>query len=534
MFTRMTRKLGTKRRSSGKDSSQLPPEQKLSSSLQANIARIRQEFDQARDLVVREFTIGAEQEFHACLVYLDGLVDKDMVNTHIMKSLMLDVRLTPPDQVIGKSAALRLIEQSALSISHTKKTENYGQVIDSILNGDAVVFIDGTNTALIAETRGWEGRTVTEPITEVVVRGPREGFTETLSVNISLLRRKIRTPRLKLESLTLGQQTKTPVCLAYIKGIANDQIIAEVRRRMERIDIDAILESGYIEQLIEDAPASIFPTVGNTEKPDVAAAKLLEGRVAILVDGTPFALTVPYLLIEAFQVAEDYYSRPFFATVVRWLRFTAFFIAISLPAWYVALATFHQEMIPTLLMIPMAAAKEATPFPAVVEALMMGVIYEIVREAGIRLPRPVGQAISIVGALVIGEAAVSAGLIGAPMVIIISLTAIASFVVTALTDVVAIVRLLLVLLAGVLGNFGIIWGLAALLLHLASLRSFGVPYLSPLAPTTASDLKDVLVKAPLWMMLTRPRVLVRRNRQRQEPNLRPEPPSDEAKEINHR
>lgn len=510
-------------------SSQAEP---LSRSLQANLNLVREAFGKATDLVVREFTIGSEQ-IEACLIFIDGLVDKAAINNHIMKSLMIDVRLTDPGRGINKTEALTLIEKSAISIAGVRKAATIEEVIDGILGGDAAVFIDGSATALLASTRGWETRSISEPETEVVVRGPREGFTETLATNTALLRRKIKNPHLQLETLTLGRQTRTMVCLAYIKGIANEKIVAEVKQRLQKIDTDAILESGYVEAFIEDAPLSIFPTIGNTEKPDVAAAKVLEGRIAIFVDGTPFALTMPYLLVETFQVAEDYYSRPFYATVVRWLRFLSFFLTVSLPAWYVALETFHQEMIPTTLLIPMAMAKEATPFPAVVEAMIMGVIFEILREAGVRLPRPVGQAISIVGALVIGEAAVSAGLIGAPMVIVIALTAITAFVVPALSDAAALVRLALTILSGFLGGYGIMWGLTALLLHLCSLRSFGVPYLSPITPTTSGDLKDVLVRAPLWTMLTRPRVIGWHEPKRQKAGLKPKPPRNEEKELYH-
>lgn len=510
----------------------VPQQRPLSRSLQANLQMVRETFGNAQDLIVRELTPGAAR-LDAGLVYLEGLTDKEMVNEHILNVLMLDERLTPPPARTSPADLLTFIKKSSLSVGEIHEVKTLAAVVDGLLCGDTVLFLDGFKTALLVGTRGWEKRPISEPDTEVVVRGPREGFTETLSINTALLRRKLKNPNLQLESLTLGRQTRTNVCLAYLKNIANGKIVAEVKRRLQRIDIDAILESGYIEQLIEDAPYSPFATVSNTEKPDVVAAKLLEGRVALLVDGTPFALIAPCLFIEAFQVAEDYYSRPFYSSLIRWLRFLSFFLAISLPAFYVAVETFHQEMIPTLLLPPMAAAKEATPFPAVVEALLMGVIFEILREAGVRLPRAVGSAISIVGALVIGEAAVSSGLIGAPMVIIVSLTAITSFVVPSLGDAMAMMRLFLAILAGFLGMFGILWGYTALLLHLCALRSLGVPYLSPLAPTTASDLKDALIRAPLWSLLTRPRLIGWHNPERQRAGLKPRATANKEKEVEH-
>ncbi|MDP4178369.1 MAG: spore germination protein, partial [Bacillota bacterium] len=328
---------------------------------------------------------------------------------------------------------------------------------------------------------------------------------------------------------TLGVRTKTDVCIAYISDLANPKLIEEIRQRLNRIKTDAILESGYVEQFIEDAPFSIFSTVANSEKPDKVAAKLLEGRAAIIVDGTPFVLTVPMVFIESFQSAEDYYSRYFFSSLIRLMRFTAFFINILAPALYVSLSTFHQELIPTPLLLTMVASHEGIPFPAVVEAGMMIIAFEILREAGVRLPRPIGQSVSIVGALVIGESAVSAGLIGAPMVIVVAITAVSSFVVPAQTDSGAIIRFILLILAGAMGGFGIAMGLFAIFIHMASLRSFGTPYLSPLAPLSTSDLKDTFIRAPLWSMNKRPKDISYHDSKKQKSNLKPNPPKEEKK-----
>jgi len=272
------------------------------------------------------------------------------------------------------------------------------------------------------------------------------------------LRRKIKNTQLKFEKITVGKQTKTDICIVYINGIANEKIVQEVKDRITRIETDSILESGYIEAFIEDAPYSLFPTVGNSEKPDIVSAKLLEGRIAVLTDGTPFVLTLPYLFIEAFQNSEDYYSRPYLATFIRWLRWLAFFISTFLPALYVAITTYHHELLPTSLLISIASANEGSPFPTIVEALLMLVAYEILREAGLRLPKAVGQAVSIVGALVIGDAAVSAGLVGAPMVVVVALTGICSFVVPTLTDVTTVTRFVLLILSGFAGMYGVILG----------------------------------------------------------------------------
>jgi len=296
---------------------------------------------------------------------------------------------------------------------------------------------------------------------------------------------------------------------------------------LEEINIDSILESGYIEQYIEDAPFSLFATVGNSEKPDVIAAKLLEGRAAIIVDGTPFVLTMPFLLLESFQSAEDYYSRPVYTTLIRLTRFFAFFVTVLAPAIYVAVTTFHQELIPTTLLLTMAAAREGIPFPAVAESLIMIAAFEILREAGVRLPRPVGQALSIVGALVMGEAAVSAGLIGAPMVIVIAITAVSGFIVPGQADSAAVLRILYLILGSSMGGFGITVGLLGTLVHLASIRSFGYPYLSPIAPLQAEDLKDTFVRAPLWFMLSRPRGMAEEDVKRRDFFMPPASPMDD-------
>lgn len=495
----------------------------ISKKLDHNLHFMKNIFEQCSDIIIREFKIGMDQETGVFLVMVDGLTDKTGVHDNLMKALLLS------RYNINKRNALTVVEQCVLSLASISKAKTLEKAVHAILAGDTALFIDGSDTVLIASLRAWESRSVEEPDTEAVVRGPREGFVETLRNNTALLRRHIRTPNLKMEMMNIGTQTKTDICITYIKGIVDEKIIQEVKHRLSKIEIDSILESGYIESFIEDAPFSPFPTVGNSEKPDVISGKLLEGRVAILVDGTPFVLTVPYLFVEAFQSSEDYYLRPYYTNFIRILRWLSFFISTFLPAIYVAVTTFHQEILPPALLSSIAAAQEGTPFPAVVEAILMQIIYEILKEAGIRLPRPVGQAISIVGALVIGEAAVSAGLIGAPMVVIVALTAIASFVVPSLGDVNVMARIGLLILSGFSGLYGIIMGFVVILIHQCSLRSFGIPYVSPIAPGNFSDMKDVFVRVPWWAMLTRPKCLGVKNLHRQNYGQIPHPPNADQK-----
>lgn len=495
----------------------------LSIELSKNLKNFRDVLGTSNDVILREFTFGHKKKIKCALIFIEGLTDKATINESVIKPLMYDSRLISNEES-ANTHNISSIKTNLLSVGNVRQTSSINKLVDECLSGNSILLLDGSNEALIITSNGWETRGVEEPKTEAVVRGPREGFSETLRTNTSLLRRKIKNPNLALETMSIGKRTKTNVCIAYIKGLANPELIEEIRYRLKRINTDAILESGYIEQFIEDAPFSIFPTVGNSEKPDTTAAKLLEGRAAILVDGTPFVLTVPTLFIESFQSSEDYYSRPYFSSLLRMIRFLAYIISILAPAIYVMLSSFHQELIPTNLLFTMAAAHEGVPFPAVVEAGIMIITFEILREAGVRLPRPVGQAVSIVGALVIGESAVSAGLIGAPMVIVVAITAVSSFVVPAQTDSGAILRIIFLILAGFMGGFGILTGLLGLLVHLASLRSFGAPYLSPLAPLSTSDLKDVFIREPIWAMSKRPRTISPEDSKRQTANLKPHHP----------
>lgn len=479
----------------------------LNSRLEINLSQIKERFKGSVDVAYREFSLGFDLNKKAGLIYIDGLVSPEITNTTILKPLMFELLQNEELKNMEQRNFFEKIKSCALPNSGVREVTALQAVIEGILSGDTALLLDGFQTALLIGTRGWEARGVEEPQTEATVRGSREGFTETIGVNTALVRRKIKNEKLRIESMNLGRQTKTPVYIAYIAGIVNEKMVAEVKKRLRRIDIDAVLESGYIEQLLEDAPTSIFPTIGNTEKPDILAAKLLEGRVGILIDGTPFVLTVPNLLIEGFQSAEDYYSRPYYATVIRIIRYSAFSISVLFPALYVALQSFHPGMIPTSLLISMAGAREGVPLPAYIEAFVMGVIFEIMREAGVRMPRPIGQSVSIVGSLVLGEAAVRAGFISNPMVIVVALTAIAGFVVTALADAMALMRLFFLLCASSLGFFGLLMGILLITIHLIKLRSFGIPYLYPIAPLNFAELNDVFIRAPLWTQIFRPRLL---------------------------
>jgi spore germination protein KA len=496
--------------------------QSVSTDLQHNVSYIQELFQESSDIVFRSFSIGKNQEVNAFLVAIDGLHDKAAVNENVLKPLMnLDFH------EIEGTDLLTYVEKSVLTMSSIKKESSMEKGIALLMKGDPLLFIDGLNSIYVLGARSWEMRGIEEPVTEVTVRGPREGFVETLRTNTSMLRRKIHHPKLQIQQMVLGEMSQTDLAIAYIDGIASPEIVLEVKKRLQRIQIDAVLDSGYIEEFINDAPFSIFPTISNTERPDVVAARLLEGRVAIFIDGSTTVLTVPHLMLESFQYAEDYYLRPYYVTMLRLLRIFGFLVTTLLPASYVAFQDFHKEIFPTEILISLAASREGVPFPLFIEVLLMLVIFEWLKEAGVRMPRPVGSAVAIVGALVIGEAAVSAGIIGAPTVIVISLSAITGFLIRGLSEVATLLRFLYVFVSAIFGLYGIMLVISVILLHVASLRSFGVPHMAPLFPITWREWKDFIIRAPLWTFDQRPESLRTTNEIRQADGQKPRPPKDQ-------
>ncbi|UPT59355.1 spore germination protein [Geobacillus thermoleovorans] len=504
------------------------PQEPMSAELAVNLDIIRQTTGQSSDVVIRRFSLGQERQIKAAIVFVDGLVDEK----HVYEFLLTPLLEASFPLSLTEKEWFPWIEQKLAAVGGVKHVVDWEHLFLELFSGETIILLDGVPSAVSASTKGGQYRSIEEPQTQIAVRGPREGFTESLRANTAMIRRRIKNPNLWLETMQIGTVTQTDVAIMYIKGIANDEVIEEVRARLRRIDTDSVLESGYIEQLIEDQTFTTFPTIYHTERPDVVAANLLEGRIAIFIDGTPFILIVPALFIQFFQAVEDYYARFDIATALRFLRVLIFFLSLVAPAIYIAATTFHQEMIPTQLVIAIAAQREAVPFPGFVEALMMEVTFEILREAGIRLPRAVGQAVSIVGALVIGQAAVEAGFVSSAMVIVVSITAIASFATPSFAIAISarLIRFGLMFLAAMFGFYGIMMGLLVMILHLCSLRSFGVPYMSPLAPFTPSNMGDTLFRIPTWMYRERPRLINQKNIIRQSGDQKPQPPAPTRRE----
>jgi len=487
----------------------------LSSDLNENIHVLRSIYENCSDVVFRPFFIGGKTK--ALLIYIEGLCNIEELDASVLSPLM--------DESTAKFDTLNELLEKKITVSKGIEVKNLENCIKFLSIGNPILFLENESKAFAFGLAKWEKRSVEEPTAESVIRGPREGFTESLDVNSSLLRRRIRSPKLKMNRMSLGLYTQTEIIVAYMDGITDPILREEVTERLKRIDIDGILESGYIEEMIEDNPLSPFPQILNTERPDVAVSSLLEGKVVILVDGTPFALIAPTTFYSLLQSSEDYYQRFLIGTAIRWLRYAFVLISLLLPSLYVAVSTFHHEMVPTTLLLSMASSREQVPFPALVEALIMEITFEALREAGIRLPKQVGAAVSIVGALVIGQAAVQAGIISAPMVMVVAITGIASFTIPRYTAGIALrmLRFPMILLAGSMGLMGVMLGIIFIMIHLCTLRSFGVPYLSPIAPMKFRDMKDVLIRAPWWMMNTRPHLTDDFDNYRQAPQQKPDP-----------
>lgn len=498
--------------------------QQISLNLKDNEAYFKNVLDKSSDIVFRNFQVGENQA--GLLIFVDGLTDTQVVNTDVLKPLIQYGSHLNQEKALFESNIKEILQNQVITTAQLSEGKTNGEVLKNILSGNVAILIDGMGQAIFVSLPAWDKRSVEEPQVEPVIRGPREGFTESLRSNTSMIRRRLKTSTLKTELMQVGRLSQTDVVLIYLTGICDETLVDEVRRRISQIDIDAILDSGYIEELVEDNAFSIFPQLAHTERPDKLASSLLEGQVGIMVDNTPFVLIAPQTFLRMMQAPDDYYERSLGMSFIRLLRYAALFIALLMPAVYVALSTFHQSMIPTELLLSMAASRENIPFPAFVEAMIMEIFFEMLREAGVRLPRPIGQTVSIVGALVIGQAAVQAGIVSAPMVITVSITGIASFTVPMFNQAIAIrvLRFFLMLLAGTLGLYGVFMGSLVILIHMVSLRSFGVPYLSPIAPLELSSLKDVFVRVPWWAMMTRPGFTGSEDINRMEKSLRPRPP----------
>lgn len=500
-----TRSMQVKQHNHHPNSAEYPIQ--LSNNLQANLQIIKDSIAHSPDIILREIEIGREK-VPGAILYVDNLADKQTIQAEVLRAIMWE--LSEIEHISGEALLLQqitgLLEKRTVTAGEVKIGKTLDQLSLFVLSGDTVLMIDGSEQFLIIGTRKYPARSIEQPESEAAVRGPRDSFVESIRTNTALIRRRLRDPNLQFESYYVGRRGKTEVVIAYVKGIADQDLVAQVKSRLKQIDIDEVPESGFVEQLIEDNFLSPFPQVQHTERPDKTVTAMLSGRVAILLDGTPFVMIVPVTVAQLLQAPEDYYERWLIGTLIRILRYLTAFISVFLPALYIALVEFHPGLIPTKLALSIAASREGVPFPAAVEAFMMEVTLEILREAGLRLPKAIGPTVSIVGGLVIGQAAVSAGIVSPIMVIIVSLGALASFSIPSYSVAITfrILRFGFMLAASMLGLYGIIMAYIFLNVHLVRLQSFGTVYTVPFSPYKLRDWKDLVVRLPLTVFKKRP------------------------------
>ncbi len=468
----------------------LEPEedQPLPERLEDFLVALRARTGNSDDVVVQYHTVAG---CALAVVMFEGQVS----NQQVSQLLLGPLGRLAPEEAQDSAGVLKWLRDGTLLASDQKEARTMNEVLTLAMSGFAVVVVDGQKTAVALGYQGFMTRGVGEPSSEVNLRGSREGFCEVINYNVALVRRRLKSGLLTVESMDTGTVSRTKIKILYLRGAVSSSLIQAVRKKLAQVDISVVLDSAYLQPFLDRGRFSFFSGTGSTERPDVLCAKLAEGRIGVLVDGTPFALIVPFLFAEHFQTMDDYTHRPYFATFLRLLRMAAFFVTVFLPGYYVAMVTYHPDLIPDLLLSSLIGSVLYTPLPAFWEAVLVFLLYELLREAGLRLPRPIGHAVSIVGGLVIGDAAVSAGLVGLPMVILIALTAVTSFVVPSLYQPVTILRLLFLFAGGMLGLFGIYLGLGIFLVDLCSLQTLGIPVTAPAAPLDTRSMRDLLVRA---------------------------------------
>ena len=470
-------------------------------SLQKNTEYIKNEFSNSADLTIRDMNFPNREKTGFTVFTLEGMVSGGDVAAMVLNPIFNYTDRKDYSSLKGE-ALFRFVFDSVLSGSETKVEDSFDKAIEKLMAGFAVIFIDGAENAVSVGVQGFKARGVEEPNSEASQRGSREGFIEPIKQNMGLLRRRIPSTDLVFENMRVGVDVETPVCLCYRKSKVSQEILCMLRKRLQECSLKSLLASGYLVTYLEDGGSkSFFSGVGVTERPDTAAGKLSEGRIAIIVDGSPTVLIVPRLFIENFQSFDDYTNRPYYAGFVRILKYTAFLLSVFLPAVYVAVVSYYPQLIPRELLGNVISSTEKTPFPTMVEVLLMYFIYEITREAGLRIPKPLSQTIGIVGGLVIGESAVNAGIIGSPTLMVVAISAVCTFAVPDLSSPATMLRLVFILLAGVLGIWGIGLGVFVITLAVCSKTSFNIPYVSPIAPFSAKGMQDVFVRAnwkTLW------------------------------------
>lgn len=481
----------------------------IDKNINTNIKVLEERFKDWGDIVKRKIPIGPKKDIWIYVIYIDDMVNRGLIEDTVLQNLMVDIRIAPPGIDEIQSNLFDAFVNGGITTADLKEETDLNKAIDEVLVGNTLLLIDGFNKGIIISSKGFPKRGVDKADTEIVVQGSKESFAESVRTNTVLVRRRIRDTNLKCKQIKVGKRSKTDIAIMYMEDLVRPSILYEAEKRLNDINIDGIMDSGYVEQLIEDSWMSPFPQVQLTERPDKVAAELLEGRIAIVVDNSPFVLLIPTVLASFYQAAEDYYQRWEIMSFVRLIRYVAGFFAFALPALYIALAVYHPSMIPMDLAFKLAGSRQSVPISTVLEVVILELAFEALREAGIRLPSAIGSTLGIVGGIIIGQAAVDAGLVSPMVVIVIALTGICSFAIPNISLVASyrLLKYMMIFMSAILGLFGFWIGLLFILIHLVSLKSFGIPYIFPFAAGEVngfSDLKDTLLRLPIFTMKKRP------------------------------
>ncbi len=455
----------------------------------------------AEDILAFPFTAAGGIAF--TVIFADPVTDKELLGEQVIRPLL---------NYGGEASAEEISKR--LTSPELRRDNSFAKLTEEILAGNPVLLFEGGDEGIVVGTKKVSVRAIAEPPTDVTIKGPREGFIEDIKTNASLVRRRFKTAELKIDMLKAGRRSQTYIAVCYLEGTSNEKVVAQIKEKIEKIDIDFIPDSSYLTHFLAARPRSLMKQIGTTEKPDVFCAKIAEGRVGILVDGSPIALTAPYLLVEDFQSGEDYFVPPMRATFTRLLRLFALSVAVYLPAFYIAAQLFKLQLLPIRLLLTISGSIQDIPLSPSLEMLLVLLTLEVLNEASIRMPKYVGMALSVVGALVLGETAVSAGFVSTPAIIIIAFSGIGLYAVPNLIEQTSVIRLCMLLVAGSVGTYGILLLTAFLLFCLVTADCFGTPVLAPFSPVVKKDLRDSLVKYDLGSLATRPEAFESKNKRR--------------------
>lgn len=470
----------------------------ISGNLQKDIIFFKDIFNKDSVLRVKNLKVRNCENFNCALIYMDGMVDSEQVNQAVIRPLLTN------NAVNDSKTIPEYISTQLLFARDTKEASSVADILSGILYGEVLILIENSKTAVLTDLKGFKTRGISEPQEERVLQGPREAFEEAAMFNLAMIRRKLKTPDLCTEMITVGRRTSTMVFICYLDSLVDSKMVEQLKNKIKKIDIDGILDSNYIAEIVKDNKYSFFKTIGSTERPDIVAARLLEGRIAVVVDGTPVVLTLPYLFSENFQSDEDYYLNFLVSSVGRLLRYICFFMAISIPALFIALTSFHTELLPTSLAVAVEKLRGGVPFSPFTECILMLFVFEILRETGLRMPQSLGHALSIVGGLVVGQAAVDARIISTPVLIIIAISAVSGLMIPRLKGAIFYLRIIFLSVSAFFGIFGFIIMLSTTVLHIISLSSFGADYTLGLKSFNFQSLKDTVVRVPWFKMKERP------------------------------